>query len=120
MERAFYQEYLFARRKIYNSQFTKYWIVRHGERLQLPPPEVDASECCGPAVFVNVPPDGERQIWLWSTGQKTWDAVPIKHIVDLDVKRELKLNSKDIPVFVIPRDNHKKRGHSEGSGDLAP
>lgn len=88
----------------------KYWIVSHGERLQTPPPEVDASECFGPAVFVNVSPEGERQIWLWNADLRIWDAVPIKHAVDLDVRRQLNLNSKHVPVFVIPRVNREKGG----------
>ena len=92
----------------------KYWIIRHGERLPAPPPGVDASECSGPAVFVNVLPGGERQIWLWNTDRQTWDAVPIKHVVDLDVRRQLNLNSKHVPVFVVPRADRGK-GEAESS-----
>jgi len=108
-----FQEYTFSKRKIYNTQFTKYWIVRYGELLPSPPPEADASKCSGPTVFINVPPDGERQIWLWSADRRVWDTVSIKHNVDLDVRRELKLNSKHVPVFVLPRAN--RRGGEEDS-----
>jgi len=108
------QQYVFAKRKIYNTPFTKYWIVRHGERLPTPPPEVDASGCSGPAVFVNVLPEGERQIWLWNADRRAWDAVPIKHLVDMDVKRQLNLNAKHVPVFVVPRAG-RERGEVEGS-----
>ncbi|KAF9644154.1 hypothetical protein BDM02DRAFT_3190857 [Thelephora ganbajun] len=108
------KEYVFAKRKIYNTPFTKYWIIRHGERLPMPPTEVDASECSGPAVFVNVPPEGERQIWLWNADRQMWDAVLIKHVVDMDVKRQLNLNSKHVPVFVVPRADHEK-GEVQGS-----
>ena len=110
----YFQEYAFSKRKIYNTRFTKYWVVRHGEPLPSPPPEVDASECSGPTVFVNVSPEGERQIWLWDAGQQMWDTVPIKHVVELDVKRQLNLNSKNVPVFVVPRAG-RERGEVEGS-----
>ena len=73
-----FQEYVFSKRKIYNTRFTKYWIIHHGEPLPSPPPEVDASECSGPAVFVNVSPEGGRKIWLWDAGQQLWDAVPVR------------------------------------------
>lgn len=43
-----------------------------------------------------------------------WDAVPIKHVVDMDVKRVLSLNSKHVPVFVAPRAD-RERGEVEGS-----
>jgi hypothetical protein len=107
------QGYKFTKRRIYNTPFYKYWIVRHGERLPSPPEEVNAHECTGPAVFVNVPPSGDRQIWLWNTNHKTWDTVRIKHIVDLDIKRELSLSPKNVPVF--PRAGAEK-GTEKGNG----
>jgi len=70
--------------------------------------------CPGPTVFVNVLPDGEKQIWLWDAERQMWDAVPIKHVVHLDVGRELNLNSKHVPVFVAPRAG-RERGETEGS-----
>ena len=74
-------------------------MVRHGGTLPSPPPEVDASGCSGPTVFVNVLPSGDRQIWLWNADNRKWDAVRLKHVVDLDVKRKLSLNSKHVPIF---------------------
>ena len=109
-----FQEYVFSKRKIYNTPLTKYWVVRHGEPLPSPPPEANASECSGPAVFVNVPREGEKQIWLWNTDRQVWNAVPIKHTVDLDVRRQLNLNSKNVPVFIVPRAG-RERGEVEGS-----
>ena len=108
-----FQEYTFSKRKIYNTQFTKYWVVRHGEPLPSPPPEADASKCSGPAVFVNVPPEGGRQIWLWSADRRMWDAVSVRHNVDLDVRRQLILSPKHVPVFVLPR---VSRGGGEEDG----
>ena len=63
---------------------------------------------------MNVSPEGERQIWLWNAGQQIWDAVLIKHVVELDVRRQLNLNSKNVPVFVVPRAG-RERGEVESS-----
>ena len=46
--------------------------------------------------------------------EREFVTVPIKHVVELDVKRQLSLNSKNVPVFVVPRAG-RERGEVEGS-----
>ena len=88
--------------KICNIRFAKFWFVRHGELLPSPPPEADASRRSGPTVFVNVPPDGERQIWFRGADRRTWDAVSVKHIVNLGVRRQLLETRSNICPFLVP------------------
>lgn len=40
---------------------------------------------------------------VWNADRKTWDAVSIKHVVHLDVERQLSLNPKNVPVFTALR-----------------
>lgn len=89
---------------MYNTRITKHWIVRHGGSLPFPPLEVDASHCSGPALFINVPTDEERQIWLWDTQGHLWNPIRIGHVIDLDVKRVVTLSDKNVPVFKAARE----------------
>lgn len=94
---------------MYNSQLTKYWIVRHGEPLSSPPIGVDARCCSGPALFINVPPNREKQIWLWNIREHRWDSIGIGHVIDLDVKRALILSEKNAPIFKAVRERQGQR-----------
>lgn len=103
------QVYVFSKRKMYRTRYHKYWIVRHGEPLPSPPSEADARRCPGPALFINVPTNGEKQIWLWNTEDGRWDPIGIGHIINLDVKRVLTLSEKNAPVFRAVRDRQDRR-----------
>jgi hypothetical protein len=37
-----------------------------------------------------------------------WKAVPIGHILDMDVRRRLDLNAKHVPVFIALRSDREK------------
>lgn len=101
--------YIFAKRKIYNTPFHKYWIVRHGEPLLSPPLEVDARHCVGPALFINIPTNREKQIWLWNTQDHKWDPIGSGHVVNLDVKRVLTLSDKNAPIFKAVREKQGQK-----------
>jgi len=94
---------------MYNTRLTKYWIVRHGGPLLSPPLEVDARHCLGPALFINIPTNGDKQLWLWNVQECKWDPTVIGHVVDLDVKRVLTLSKKNAPVFKAVRERQEPR-----------
>lgn len=73
------------------------------------PPEADA--CSGLAVFVDIPPEGERQGLLWNVDQRMRDDVPIECAVDLNGPGQLSPNPKYFLVFVI-------RGANRGRGGV--